>query len=446
MTTRLPSPGFWGALVNFQRLLRSPLALFERLANRYGPVVRLRIAWVSMVVVNEAGLARRILQLPHSSANKNTRSVRLLTRVCGESVLTSNGESWFRHRRLVQPAFHHQQIAGFLPIMARALDEVSRHWKTNEPFPPLRAMTDLAFSFICDALFSVQAGEESSRLRAAIDTVMDCTWRTMRSPSQYPLRLPTPTRRRFRQGLAEIDQFLYDLIAHRRNEALGSRQDLLDLLMATRDADDGMGMSDEEIRNEAITFLIAGHETTANALAWALLLLAKNPVVQAKARAEVATISCGHPLSLKDLPKLEFVRAIFLESMRLYPPIWLIERNLEAPLEEGQWQLPAGTQVLICPYVLHRSEDQWSAPGEFRPERFLAPESENNPAFLPFGAGPRTCIGRNLALMEGTVFLALLLQRYQFTSSGTEHPWIPYPGISLRPPADVSLSWHPAAD
>jgi cytochrome P450 len=439
MNSPLPGPGLLSVVLDLVRLRRSALEYFEGLHQKHGPVVRVRFAWVTLVVVNDPELARRILHLPHQSANKNTRSVGLLKRVCGESVLTSNGESWFRHRRLVQPAFHHQRIDGFLQIMVHTAAEALTHWANRTSIAPLKEMTDLTFAFICQALFSMDPGSQAPHLQSAIDAVMQSTWRTMQSPSQYPLRLPTPTRRRFRNAMGEIDRFLFDLISKRREQSGGENQDLLGMLMAARDADTDNGMSDAEIRNEAITFMIAGHETTANALSWALLLLAKHPQVQAAAQSEIlATLGDRSP-SLQEIPALRLVRAVFLETLRLYPPIWLIERNLDTELADGTWPLPAGSQVLICPWVMHRAAQYWQDPTEFRPDRFLTPGAEDNPAFLPFGTGPRACIGRNLAMMEGVVFLAMLLQRFQFSSTPNDPPWQPDAGISLRPPAVVSL-------
>jgi len=434
----IPGPGFWSAAANVLAFRRDPLRFMEQLSARCGPVVRVRFAWLTQYFINDPGLARQILELPHTAANKNTRSVRLLGRIAGASVLTANGVSWFQRRRLLQPLFHHQRMRRYPELMAQLCAEMLERWKSSPQVAVHEEMTRLTFTFICRVVFAGAPDSAAAELQAPVTEMLATIWKTILSPAQTPLWPGMASRRRFDRALAELDDFIFRQIRARRANG-GNHSDLLQMLLDCRDADTGEAMSDADLRNECITMLIAGHETTANALTWALLLLAEHPDVRRRVRAEVAEVCGPEPPAPEHLPRLLLTRAVFMEALRLYPPIWLMERNLDAPFEAGGVVLPAGAQLLISPHILHRLPQCWAAPDKFQPDRFLAPAAEENPAFLPFGTGPRVCIGRNLATWEGLVFLAMIV-RDTALERADRGPVPPQPGISLRPRREVRLT------
>jgi cytochrome P450 len=432
----IPGPGAWTAAANVLAFRRDPLRFMELLAARYGPVVRVRFAWLTQYFINDPVLARQILELPHTASNKSTRSVQLLGRIAGASVLTANGASWFHRRRLLQPLFHQQRMRSYPELMTELGAQMLERWKSLPQIEVHEEMTCLTFTFICRVVFAGAPASAAAEMQAPVTEMLATVWKTILSPAQSPLWRGMASRRRFDRALAQLDEFIFRQIRERR--ARGGEGDLLQMLLDCRDADTGEAMSDEDVRNECITMLIAGHETTANALTWALLLLTEHPDVLRRVRAEVTEVCRASPPGLEHLPRLVLTRAVFMEALRIYPPIWLIERNLDAAFTARDMSLPAGAQVLISPHLLHRLPEFWTEPGRFDPDRFLAPGAEDNPAFLPFGTGPRVCIGRNLATWEGIVFLAMIAR-----GAGLERadsgPVLPLPGISLRPGRDFLL-------
>lgn len=438
MPSLITGPSLWSAVANVAAFRRDPLSLMDRMAVQYGPVVKVPFAWLTRYLVNDPAMARQILQLPHTAANKDTRSVRLLRYCAAESVLTANGESWFHRRRLVQPAFHHRRMEALPSLMAELCGQMLERWRTQPHIEAHDEMTRLTFTLICRVLFADAPVSAAADMQSPVTLVLATLWKAVLSPLQTPLWSLTRSRRRFDAALAGIDAFIHDQIRRRRESGGDGHGDLLQMLLDSRDADTGEAMSDEQVRNECITMLIAGHETTANALTWALLLLAEHPHELSLLREEVNSVLGERSPGLEDLARLPRTRAVFMEAMRLYPPIWLMERNLDVPMDSSGISLPAGAQLLISPWVLHRLPEYWIEPERFNPSRFLTPGAEDNPAFLPFGTGPRVCIGRHLAIWEGIVFLAMIVRRASLER--VDQVRVPVePGISLRPGREIIL-------
>lgn len=429
-TTLTGSPGAQrNPLLNLLAFQRDPLGFLTAVGRAGGPVARCRLAWLRRTVISDPAVARAVLRLPLRTANKDTWSAALISRVSGRSVLTSNGDAWVRLRRLAQPAFHHERVAAYSDDIRKLTTTLIAEWRAA-PGGRLEvgtAMRRLTFCFICRALLSADPSHEISALETAINRLLADTWRAIESPFLGRLRLLTWERRAFDAALAEVRGFIQTQINARRQSAAPPGRDLLAMLMAARDADTGTGLTDQEIINECITLIIGGHDSTANALAWSLALLAAHPEVAARLRAE-STQPAGDDA---------FARAVFLETLRLYPPIWLFERNLVEPVTIGARSFAAGEQLLICPWVLHRDPQFWDQPEQFRPERFLDPAAEH-PAYLPFGDGPRVCIGKGLAMMEGLAVLTLISQAGQLGATGPFPQ--PDPGIALRPAGELWLT------
>lgn len=423
------SPVFNGGVVNLIRFQRDPLRFFSAIVQEHGPVLKCRLAWLTLVLVADPAAARAVLKLPRHAANKRTRSAALIGLVSGRSLLTADGDSWFRLRRLVQPAFHHGQIAGYSERIERLGAAFIDGWKAapNGRIEVASAMRRLTFRFICGALLGTEPGAELDTLERSINRLLADVWAEIRSPMGRGLQRKGRRRREFDEALAQVRGFIQERIAARRAGKEAGQGDLLAMLLSVRDADSGEGMSDTEIIDECVTLIIAGHDTTANALAWSLALLARNPAAAERLRAESASADGGRA----------HARAVFLETLRLYPPIWIIERNLDAAAALDGWRLESGSQVIISPWVLHRSPAHWDAPEEFQPERFLDPEAEH-PAFLPFGDGPRTCIGKGLAMLEGIALLTLVGRAGTLSMEG-ELPE-PDPALTLRPKGELWLT------
>ena len=432
--TPLGTPFFNAGLVNLHKFRRDPLEFMTWITEKHGPVVRCRLAWYVMTIVHDPVAVQAVLKLPHRAVNKDTRSVSRLKRISGHSLLTASGEEWFRLRRMVQPVFHHHRIAGYeAEIRCLTLDMVG-DWqrRAGEPVAVGTEMRRLTFRFICRVLFSADPSSEMEALEKSIGDLLDEAWQEIRSPSDLRWRLPTRHRKRFDAALNHVRGFLQRQIASRR-AAQDAAPDLLAMLMAVKDADTGEGLSDEAIVNESITLLIAGYDTTANALAWAQVLLAQHPEAARRLQAGAVSGSEARP----------WARAVFMETLRLYPPIWVIERNLCEEVTVGDWRLPEGAQVLISPWVLHRLPRYWSDPERFLPERFLDPETVH-PAYFPFGAGARSCIGKGLAMMEGEMVLSIIAAGGSLSLNGP--PPRPEPGITLRPGDSLLMTFVPGEE
>lgn len=417
-------PVFNGGVVNLIQFQRNPLRFLESLTRRCGPAVNCRLAWYSMTVINEPAAALAILKLPHTHANKNTRSTGIIKRVAGNSVLTVSGAEWFQRRRLVQPVFHHHRMEAYADMMTALTRQTVEEWLAapggEADAGPL--MRHLTFRFMCRVLFSLENAAQTTGLERAMDHLLHSTWQSIQSPFDFLWCLPG-RRTSFEAARAEVCRFIQAQIEARRREPQET-PDLLGLLLAATDADTGERMPETAVVDECITLLIAGYDTTANALTWALILLAQHPEVAARLQVECRT------------GRTELARAVFSEALRLYPPIWIIERNLDAPVEAGAWPLPRGARVLISPWVMHRSSDYWEDPAAFRPERFTGDKPLPS-AYLPFGAGPRSCIGKGLAMMEGEIALSVLAAAGLPKLCGA----VPQPdaGVTLRPTVAVMM-------
>ena len=276
-------------------------------------------------------------------------------------------------------------------------------------------MARLTYSIVGRTLFSFNTGEDAATVEKAMRVILPHVFGRLGNLVNWPGWLPTPANRRFRQSLAEVDQVVYRIIArHRLAQEKGEPDtDLLAMLMRVRDSETGAGLDDSQLRNETITFLLAGHETTANALTWTFYLISRHPEVERRLLAEITTVLGGRTPVLEDVSKLSYTRKVIQESMRLYPPIWIIERRVIEEDVIGGYTLPAGSAVVISPYAMHRHPAFWERPEVFDPSRFDSPPPA---AYIPFGAGPRSCIGSEFAMLEAQLITAMVMQSFQLRS------------------------------
>jgi len=350
----------------------------------------------------------------------------------GNGLLTAEGAAWRRHRDLVQPAFRAQRLASYLPVVAEEAQGLAQHWRARTdqaaPINLSRELNRLTFRFIARALLGIEPDDESARVAQAFERANREGTHRLRSLLKIPLAWPTAHNVAYRAAVDFARAYAARHLRERRSVTSAS-EDLLAALSRPES-----GLDEEEAVDEIATLLFAGHETTTNALSWALGLLAQHRDMAEQARAEIERTLSGRPPDADGLSQLAFVRAVFQEAMRLFPPIYAFQRRAIASDQIQGFDVPAGAGVTISPYVTHRHPLFWPEPSRFQPDRFLgaAAQQRHRFAYLPFGAGPRTCIGANLAMMEGVAILSVLLPRFDFALRDDHLP-APESLISLAP-------------
>ncbi|WP_052573135.1 cytochrome P450 [Haloferula sp. BvORR071] len=426
-----PSPRGAPLTGHLNRLRNDVLGLMMDGTSACGDVVRFRVGPLVMHLVNHPDHAAHVLIRNRKNYDKASRSSDCLALICGESLLTANGAVWKQRRRTIQPMFHRAAVVGFIDTIAACtsimLDDWALKARAGEPVEIASEMMKLTFRIVGRCLFGADLEQEAHAVEDAMHVMVLHTYHRWRSILNSPSSWPTPANLRFRKALADVDAIVARLIERQRSNP-PAQPNLLTMLMGSTDAETGASLSDEEIRNESIAFLLAGHETTANALSWTLYLLDQHPHWADVIRSEYES-ACGNaPPRMEDLSGLAQTLHVFEESTRLYPPIWAMERHVIADDEIAGFHIPAHSSVIVSPYTLHRHPDFWEAPGEFRPERFLKRDHE---AFMPFGSGPRFCIGSEFALAEARIILPMILQRFELRGEAGQNVE-PEPAITLR--------------
>lgn len=430
MRGRAPSPrGHW-LLGHIPQFRRDVLGGIEEAVREHGDVVRFRLGLQVVHVVNRPEYAAWVLQRQHGRYDKRTRSSRAIRRVTGESLLMAEGEDWQRSRRLLQPAFHHRSVAGFGEVMREAAEEWLRGVVSGGVMDFAAEMQRLTFTIAGRCLFRTDTAEDSVAMEEALGVILPETFARVGRVWSWPDWVPTGGNRRYAEALGKLDAMVGRIVAEHRRAAAGGeeRDDVLGMLLRVREEGTGRALTDEELRNETVTFLIAGHETTANALAWTFHLLSRHPEVVEALGEEILEVAGGRELEAGDVVRLVRTRMAVKEAMRLYPPIWIIERRAREEDMVGGYRIPAGSSVIVCPWTLHRHPEFWAEPEEYRPERFAGGNPEG---WIPFGAGPRFCIGSEFAMMEAVLITALILRRYRPEAAGSGLVE-PSAGITLR--------------
>jgi cytochrome P450 len=439
--TTAPGPPGHFLLGNLREFRRDVLGLVVGAAAEYGDIVRCRLGPQVVHLVNHPEPIGEILQKRAANYDKHTRSSAAIHAISGDSLLTCNGEFWKRQRRMDAPAFHHRQIAGFADKMTAAAAAMLDKWRAGPQTLDIASeMARLTYSIVGQTLFSFNTGEDAETVERAMRVMLPHVFKRLGNLISPPGWLPTPANRRFSRSLADVDRVVYRIIEQHRRAEESDRpdNDLLAMLMSVRDVD-GAGLDDRQLRNETITFLLAGHETTANALTWIFHLISRHAEVERRLLEEISSVLGGRTPGLQDLPQLTYTKAVIQESMRLYPPIWIIERRVIQEDNVGGYTLPAGSSVVISPYALHRHPGFWEEPERFDPERFLAGVPE---AYIPFGAGPRFCIGNEFAMMEAQLITAMVVRAFHLAEVPGQTVE-PQPDITLRPKGGMRMTLHP---
>jgi cytochrome P450 len=412
-------------------------AIFVHLARSYGPFVRTRLP-MHIYFVSGPALIEEILVKQAANFRKD-RVTRMLTGAIGAGLLVSEGDLWRRQRRLMGPAFHQGELQSYAGVMANLAREAVSSWRPGETRNVHEDMMALTLNIVAKLLFGANLAADARDIGTTISTLMEDFSGQLGLRALTPLaHFPTPETWRIRRGIKRMDRIIYDIIAARRGAA-DPGNDLLGLLLRARD-EDGSRMDDKQLRDEALTLFVAGHETTALALTYALYSLATHPAEQDLLAAELHQVLAGRDADFADLERLKYTEAVLLEAMRLYPPAWSVGRESLVDVEIGGYRLPKGSTFFMSQWVMHRDPSFFPDPERFWPGRWAGDAQRRLPrfAYFPFGGGPRICIGNRFAMMEATLILATIAQRFVFTAT-PETKLELLPTVTLRPRAPVRL-------
>jgi cytochrome P450 len=398
-----------GVLPQFRK---NPLEFLRSLSRDHGDLVHFRLGPQHVYLVSNPDWIKDILVTNQSNFTKS-RFLERAKVLLGEGLLTSEGEFHRRQRRLVQPAFHRDRLLGYASAMVDCTAHTREQWSNGAQLDMSREMMRLTLSVVAKTLFSADVTSEADEIGNALTQVMILFDIVLMPFSEWIEKLPLPSVRRFEKARDFLDKTIYGIIAERR-ASKEDKGDLLSMLLLAQDEDGVTGMSDKQIRDEALTLFLAGHETTANALMWAWYLLSQNPAAAEKFYEEVDRVLEGRLPTFDDLPQLKYTEGVFAESMRLYPPAWVIGRRVKTEYSIGQYTVPARSILMMSPWVVQRDPRWFPSPDQFRPERWVLPDDRPKFSYFPFGGGMRVCIGERFAWMEGVLLLATVAQRWRF--------------------------------
>jgi cytochrome P450 len=419
-------------------MTRDPLRFLMKVAHDYGEIAHFKLGPQDTVLVNNPEYIGDIL-VAHDWNFLKGRGLKRARRVLGRGLLTSEGNFHRRQRRLAQPAFHKQRIAGYAETMVQYTSRARDRWRDGETLDVAQEMMRLTLAIVAKTLFDADVEAEAAEIGQALTEVLKM-FETFSSPLTDILdKLPTPANRRIQRARERLDQTIYRIIEERRASG-EDRGDLLSMLLLAQDEEGSGGMSDEQLRDEVMTLFLAGHETTANALAWTWYLISQHPEVEARLNAELQSVLAGRLPTVDDVHRLHYTEMVLTEAMRCYPPVWVMGRRSLGSYKVGDYTIPAGSIVLLSQYVMHHNERYYPEPFKFDPERWTPEARSDRPkhAYFPFGSGPRLCIGEQFAWMEGILIIATIAQRWKMRLvSG--HPIQMQPLITLRPRHGIKM-------
>jgi len=413
----------------------NPLRTFLAAADRHGDLVHLKIGPYHGYLTCDPEAIKHVLRTNHRNYHKSPIYARLKDAI-GEGLVTSEDALWLRQRRLAAPAFHRERLVAMVDAMVEAIERTVDRWEAvaarGEEIDLVAEMTDLTQRVIVRTMFSTDlsaAAEIVNRTWPIVNRrIGETFWAT-----KLETRLPLPANLRFRRALADLDAVVYGIIDERRRSG-ADEPDLLSMFLGARDEETGERMNDRQLRDELMTMLLAGHETTSLALSWTWFLLSSRPEVDERIAEEARAVLAGRRASFADVERLELTRMVFQEALRLYPPAWGFSRLALADDRLGDYTIPAGSLVYIVPFVVHRRPSLWPDPERFDPQRFTAERvaARAQFAYLPFGGGPRQCIGNQFATVEALLAISMIARRYRVRLAPGQRIE-PQPLITLRP-------------
>jgi cytochrome P450 len=436
--TALPGPkgGFYfGSGVDFRR---DQLAFYESCAREYGDVVQTRMGPYRILLIYHPDAIEELF-VTRSRDFVKSPGVRLLRPLLGDGLFLSEGDTWLRQRRLVQPAFHRQRVAGYGDVMTTFAERHVADWKDGSVVEVHAEMMALTQAIVGKTLFDADVSGDAHEAGQAARVIAEDFGARLQSFRLIPYWLPTPRNLRSRRAIRRLDGLIHRIIAERRASA-EDRGDLLSMLLHAQDADDGSRMTGQQVRDEVMTMFLAGHETTAVALSWTWYLLAQHPDADARLANELREVLGGRAPSVADLPRLKYTGMVVTEAMRLYPPAYGIGRQAARATEIAGHAIAPGDIFIAPTWVVHRDRRWFEEPEAFRPERWAGDLTQRLPrfAYFPFGGGPRQCIGNSFAQMEAVLLLAAIAQRFRLSLVPGQRI-TPTPYITLRPEPGIRM-------
>ncbi len=441
-----PKPGWRDIIAFFNRARRNLLTAFGELPYTQ-PIVRRSLLGTPIWIVSDPEAVKRILLDNVANYPKGGQQQRRLKPAVGDGLLTAGGESWRWQRRTTAPAFQHKKIVAFAPAMTAAAEEMLKAWDGDDAAERDIApeMMRLTYDVLSRTVFGAGTRTDPKKMGEAFELYFDTVGRLdLAAFLNLPEWVPTLGRLRARPALRYFHGEIGRIVAERRallaRDASAAPEDLLTMLLTATDPEDGRPMNDRQVIDNVITFIGAGHETTANALCWTLYLLSEYPWADERVQSELRSVLGGRTATAEDVGRLTYTRQVLEEAMRLYPPAPFLGREAAATDELGGHPVKPGTQLLVSPWILHRHRALWDEPELFDPERFAPGKREaiHRFAYIPFGAGPRICIGMAFAMQEAVLLLATMLQRYRFTVVSPEKI-DPHASITLRPRGGMTM-------
>jgi cytochrome P450 len=433
-----PPARFFG-LAAYPAFSGDRIGALARLAREYGDIVLFRLGRQRMALLNHPDYVEDVL-VTRARLFKKGRALERAKRLLGEGLLTAEGEAHLRQRRLVQPSFHRQRVEGYAQAMVAHASRTAERWRDGGEIDVAAEMTQLTLTIVGDTLFGTDVESDARSVRQALTDVFEIFPITMSPLAPLLERLPLPAVRRYRRAQATLDRLIYRIIEERRRDP-ADRGDLMSMLLLARDDEhNGARLTDTQVRDEAMTLFLAGHETTANALTWAWHLLAQYPDVERHLHEELDTVVGDRLPRADDAANLPYTRRVMAEVMRCYPPAWGIGRRAIEDVEIGGYTIPRGTIVLMSQYLLHHDARFFPEPERFDPDRWLPDRQRTRPrfAYFPFGGGNRVCVGESFAWMEGVLVLATLAQQWRLERVETSP--VPMKAmLTLRPARPIRM-------
>jgi cytochrome P450 len=437
---RVPRPK--GTLIGGQlaEFSRGRLEFFTRCAREHGDIVAFRLGPRRCLLISHPDYIEQVLVTESKNFRKHF-GLRLNRLLLGNGLVSSDGKFWLRQRRLAQPAFLRERIASYGKVMLACTEQMLAEWRDGQTRDLHAEMTQLTLDIVAESLFGANVRTRARDVGDALQAAIASYQTRLQHLILLPEWVPTPANLRLRRAVHRLDKILYRIIRHRRGSG-EHKNDLLSMLLHAQDDQDGSRMTDRQLRDEAMTLFLAGHETTALALSWTWYLLAQHPAIAGRLRDELRRVLGGSAPTPAHLPLLRYAERVIQESMRLYPPVYAIAREPIHDCEIGGCQVPSGTTIFMSQWVVHRDPRFFSDPECFRPERWAREQAASIPkfAYFPFGGGARTCIGNTFAMMEAVLILATVAQRFQLALLPGP-PVTPKPFVTLRParPMDMRL-------
>lgn len=437
-----PGPKARFPLDHFFSYRRDSLGFLRSIADTYGDIVHFKMGPFRIILLNHPDYIKEVLTTQHHKFIKG-RPLKMAKALLGEGLLTSEGEFHKRHSRIIQPAFHRRMLESYAPALTDSISRQIQGWQEGMAVDIEQEMMKMSTAIAGRALFQADLEREAPEIIQALKTATSLFGRISVPFSEWLLKLPLPGTIRFYRAKARLDDTIYRMIAERRRNKVNNGDLASLLLQAQEEKEDAAGMSDQEVRDEALTLLLTAFDTTSTALTWTWYLLSQNPGAESELHEELDAVLQGRTPSVTDIPHLPFTRMVFAESMRIYPPSYVIPRQAVEDFSMDQYIIPRGSLILMSPYLIHHDVRFHPEPEQFRPHNWdkQVQGRSSKYEFFPFSMGPRACIGEPLAWMQGILVLASIARTWRLKLV-PGHKVEPLPLINLRPKYGMMMTLH----